>query len=122
MSPPPPLSTPATLVPDPTTEVPGGRTAPEATAATAVTAVSPASFPDSSAAAPAAALEAALAAASMTAPSGASTTLGAVGTPVTPATEPLQDVTHLMSPIFFVLYIKKNCILMLKKPVKKIVS
>ncbi len=100
VSPPPPLSIPATLVPDPTTVVPGETTAPEATAVTAVTAVSPASFPDSSAAAPVAALEVALAAASMAAPSGDSTTLGAVGTPVTPATEPLQDVTHLMSPIF----------------------
>ncbi len=67
-------------------------------------------FPDSSGAAPVAAPEAALAAASMAAPSGASTTLGAVGTPVTPATEPLQDVTHLMSPIFCFLY-KKNGIL-----------
>ncbi len=105
MSPPPPLSTPATLVPDPTTVVPGETTAPEATAVTAVTAVSPASFPDSSAAAHVAALEVALAAASMT---GASTTLGAVGTPVTPATEPLQDVIHLKSPIFFVFLYKKN--------------
>jgi hypothetical protein len=92
VSPPPPLSTPATLVPDPATAVPGETIAPKATPANAATAVSPASFPDSSAAAPVAALEAAVAAASMTAPSGASTTLGAVGTPVTPATEPLQDV------------------------------
>jgi hypothetical protein len=99
---PPPLSTPASLVPDPATVVPEETIALEATAATAVTAVNPASFPDFSAAAPVAALEAALAVASMTAPSEASTTLGAMGTPVIPATEPLQDATHLMSPIFFV--------------------
>jgi hypothetical protein len=74
-------------------------TAPEATA---VTAVSPALFPDSSAAAPVAAP----AAASMAAPSGASTTLVAVASPATPATELLQDVTHMMSPSFF-FYIKK---------------
>ncbi len=51
--------------------MPGGMTAPEATAATTVTAESPASF----AAATVAVLEAALAAASMAPPSGASTTL-----------------------------------------------
>jgi hypothetical protein len=73
VSPPPPPATPATLVPDPT----------------AATAVSPASFPASSAAVPVAALEAALAAATMAAPSGASTTLRAVATPATLATEPL---------------------------------
>jgi hypothetical protein len=109
VTPTPLLSAPATLVPDPATAMPGGTIAPEATAAnaaaTAVTAASPASSPVSSAAAPVAALEAALAAASMTAPSGATTTLGAVGIPDTPATE------HLMSPdvnaFFFVFLYKK---------------
>jgi hypothetical protein len=83
----PPLqaATPATLIPDPRTEVPGGMTAPEVTAATAVTAVSPAS----SAAALVAVLEAALAAATMAAPSGASTTPVAAVTPATPATDRL---------------------------------
>ncbi len=71
--------------------MPGGTSAPEATAenaeVTAVTAASPASSPVSSAAAHVAVLEADLEAASMTAPSGATTTLGAVGTLDTPATE-----------------------------------
>ncbi len=90
MSPPPlQAATPATLIPDPRTEVPGGMTAPEATAATAVTAESPALFPASSAAAPVAVLEAALAAATMAAPNGASTTLVAAATLATPATDHL---------------------------------
>jgi hypothetical protein len=103
-------SAPATPVPDPATAVPGRTSAPEATAenaaVTAATAASPASSPVSSAAAPAAALEAALAAASMTAPSGATTTLGAVGTPDTPATD-LLIISPEDAPFSFFLYIKK---------------
>jgi hypothetical protein len=83
--------------------VPGGRTAPEATAATAVTAVSPAS----SAAALEAALEAALAAATMAAPSEASTTPVAAATPATQATE-LLPWCHSSDLVIFFLFLYKK--------------
>jgi hypothetical protein len=51
----------------------------------------------------------------MTAPSGATSTLGAVGTPATPATE-LLIFSPEVDPVFLFFYIKKNCIYLLKNP------
>jgi hypothetical protein len=67
-----------------------------------------ASFPASSAAVPVAALEAALAAATMAAPSGATTTLGAVATPATPATEPLPRCYSSDASEFFFCFLYKK--------------
>jgi hypothetical protein len=104
----PQAATPATPIPDPRIEVPGGRTAPEATAATAVTAESPAS--------PVAALAVDTAAATAAAPREASTIPVAAATTATPATESFPGC-HL-SDLFIFLFCLKKLQFTAHKPVK----
>jgi hypothetical protein len=57
----------------------------------------------------------------MTAPSGATSTLGAVGTPATPATE-LLIFSPEVDPVFSVFLYKKKLHLFAQKPIKKLYS